>query len=124
MEEGKTRHGCLTAWLVLMIIGNSATALLYLLNGDAIRRALPNIPGWVLPVLIVFAVFNIICTISLLKWKKWGFWGFCVSSLVALIINLSIDIGIAQSLIGLVGVVVLYGVLQIGNDQKGWTQLE
>ena len=122
--EGKQRHGCLTAWLVLMIVTNSGTALTYLLAGDAIRRSLPNAPGWAFPVLIVFALFNLVCSIALFQWKKWGFWGFCGSSVVALLVNISIGLGIGPSLGGLVGVLLLYGVLNIGKENKGWPQLE
>ena len=49
----KQRHGCLTAYLVFMIIANSATGLVYLLASEAIRTAMPNMPVWASPVLIV-----------------------------------------------------------------------
>jgi hypothetical protein len=59
-----------------------------------------------------------------LNGKKWGFWGFIASSIVALFVNLSIGMGIGQSLLGLVGIALLYGVLHIGKENKGWPQLE
>ena len=124
MTDGKSRHGCLTAWLALMIIANSASALMYLLSSEAIRRSLPNIPGWAFPVLIVLSLFNLVCAIALFQWKKWGFWGFCTSAAVALVINLSIGLGIGATLGGLIGVALLYGVLQIGSENKGWPQLD
>ena len=124
MEEGKKRHGCLTAWLILMLVANSATALMYLLGRDAIQRQLPNMPGWAFPVLIVMALFNLACAIALFRWKKWGFWGFCASSVIALAVNLSAGLGIGQSLGGLIGVAIFYGVLQIGKENKGWPQLD
>ena len=124
MIDQKQRHGCLTAWLVLIIIANSATSLIYLLRGQAIKQALPQAPGWTFPVLAVFSVFNLVCAIALFKWKKWGFWGFLVSGMVAFIINLTIGLGIGQSLFGLLGIVLLYAVLHIGKEKKGWSQLE
>lgn len=120
----KQRHGCLTTWLVLMLITNSATALMYLFGAEAIRRGLPNAPPWIFPVLIVFAVFNVICAVALFKWKKWGFWGFCASSAVALVVNLSAGLGPGVAIFGLIGVALLYWVLNIGNENKGWPQLE
>ncbi len=114
----------MTAWLVLMIVGNSASALVYLLGSDAVRQSLPNAPGWTFPVLIVFSLFNLVCAIALFQWKKWGFWGFCVSSVVALVVNLSIGLGIGPSLGGLIGLLILYGVLHIGKEKKGWPQLD
>jgi hypothetical protein len=51
-------------------------------------------------------------------------WCFLVSSIIVLILNLSSGVGIGQSLLGLLGVVILYAVLQIGGENKGWTQLD
>lgn len=124
MADAKSRHGCLTAWLVVMIVANSGTALLYILGSDAIRRTLPNAPGWAFPVLIVCSLFNLVCSIALFQWRRWGFWGFCGSSLVGLVVNLSIGIPIGSALVGLVGALLLYGVLQIGKENRGWNQLE
>ena len=120
MSEQKQRHGCLTAWLVLMIIANSATALRYLLGSQAIKQAFPAAPGWAFPVLAVIGIFNLVCAIALFKWKKWGFWGFLVFSIVALNVNLSIGLGIGPSLFGLLGIVLLYAVLHIGKEKKGY----
>ena len=153
MAEAKIRHGCLTAWLVLIIIVNSVGALgylMYLLGRDIIYQMLQsqmyqsqmsqsqllqiqtllNIPVWVFLVSIVFSIFNLVCAIALFLWKKWGFWGFCASSVVALVLNLSVSssgIGqvISSTLISLVLVLVLFGVLHIGSkENKGWTQLK
>ena len=122
--ETKSRHGCLTAWLVLMIVANSGSGLFYLLRGHTVRQSLPSAPGWAIPVLIIFSFFNLVCAIALFQWKKWGFWGFCFSSVVALGINLSAGLGIGMSLAGLIGIAFLYGVLQIGKENKGWPQLQ
>jgi hypothetical protein len=124
MAGAKGRHGCLTAWLVLMIVANSGTALFYLLGSEAIRRTLPSAPGWAVPVLVVCSLFNLVCAIALFRWKRWGFWGFCGSSVFALVVNLSVGLGIGSALGGLVGVIVLYGLFQIGKENKGWPQLE
>jgi hypothetical protein len=123
MEE-KQRHGCLTAWLVLMIIANSATALIYLFASGTIRQTFPDAPAGIFPLLAILGIFNVVCSIALFKWKKWGFYGFMVSSIVALIINLIIGLNIAQSLGGLIGVAILYGVLKIGKERAAWPRLE
>jgi len=107
-----------------MIVVNSATALTYLLGRSVIRQNLPGIPSWALVVMGVFALFNLACAIALFKWKKWGFWGFLVSSAVVLTVNLCLGLGIGHSLLGLTGIALLYGVLQIGQENKGWPQLE
>lgn len=124
MAEPKPRHGCLTAWLVLMIIANSGAVIMYLLAGNTIRQNLPNAAPWAIPLLIVLGIINIICAIALFQWKKWGFFGFVVTSAIAFGINLSVGLGIGKSLLGLLGLAILYGVLQIGNENKAWNQLE
>ena len=75
--QTKQRHGCLTAYLVLAIIANSATALLYLFGAGAIKRGTPDMPDWSFPVLIVLVLFNLACAIALLQVEEVGFLGTC-----------------------------------------------
>jgi len=75
--------------------------------------------------------------------KKWGFWGYCASSIAGLAINLLINTGGAvqipggtsQALVGsisiiisvaavILGILILFGVLHIGKENKGWRQLK
>jgi hypothetical protein len=119
----KQRHGCLTAWLIVAIIANSAVGLFYFFNLAA-SGSMPHLSAWALPLLILLSFFNVLCAILLFRWKKLGFWGFCLSSTLAIIINLALGLGIFQSAVGLIGIAVLYGVLQIGKENKGWPQLE
>ena len=67
---------------------------------------------------------NVVFAIAIFQWKKWGFFGVIVNTIVAFGINMYAGVGIGQSVLGLVGVGVLFGVLQIGGDQNGWSQLE
>lgn len=124
MNETRQRHGCLTTWLVLMIVANSLTALLYTFGSAAILQNLPDAPAWALPVLGVACVINVVFAVALLQWKKWGFFGFTAMAIVTLFINLAIGLEVAQALPGLLGIAVLYWVLQMGQENKGWTQLE
>ena len=107
-----------------MMVANAATALIYLLAADGIRNNVPNMPEWAFPVLIVGGFFNLVCAIALFRWKKWGFWGFVVSAVVVFGVNLSIGVGPGSALAGLIGVAILYGVLQIGKDNQGWSQMD
>ena len=119
----KKRHGCLTTYLVVMIIANSLTALLYPFGAAAIKQRIPNIPNWAFPVLIAIAAVNVICAFALFRWKKWGFWGFAISTGIVFALNLAIGLSVASAIGGLVGVAVLYGALHIGKENKGWPQL-
>lgn len=124
MPDSKRRNGWLTAYLCFMAITNAGTALVYLFAGDAVRSSSPALPGWSIPVLAVGALINLVCVVALFKWKKWGFWGLCIMAVAAFVVNLTIGVGFGMALIGLLGFAILYGVLQIGTDNKGWPQLE
>ena len=123
-DQPKQRHGCLTAYLILMIIANSLTSLVYLVGGQSLRQQFPQMPTWAIPVLAALGLVNLTCAIALWRWKKWGFFGFIGSSLAAFVINLMVGISIYHALIGVIGFVILFGVLHIGKEKNGWNQLE
>jgi hypothetical protein len=124
--ESKQRHGCVTSWLVFMIVINSVTAILYLFAGDMVAKNLPGgIPTPMLILLAIVCICNVVFSTFLFLWKRWAFWGFAATSVVTFIINLSIGIGIVQSVMGLIGIAVLYGVLNIKKaDVAAWDHLE
>ncbi len=124
MAALKERHGCLTAWLVVMIVGNLIVAVYYLVSSASFRQAMPSGSEWTLPASIILLLFNMVCAVALLNWKKWGFWGICVSSTIVLIVNLSAGLGIIPALSALLGVILLFWVLHIGREKKGWPQLD
>jgi hypothetical protein len=118
----KTRPGFLTAWLVFIIFANLLFAIVYLFAGDMITKSIPE--GLSAPILILLAIggiANVIFSVKLFQWKKWGFWGFVITSIGELIIKLSIGLGIGHSLIGLLGVAILYGILKM---TWAWDDLE
>jgi hypothetical protein len=124
MFQTKQRHGCLTARLVVIVIANVLVGLAYLAARGTIAGALPNVPRGIFLLLSAVSFVNVVFAIALFQWKRWGFYGFVATSLLALVINLAAGLGVVRSLIGLLGVAILYGVLQIGGARKGWTQLE
>ena len=124
MTDGAQRHGCLTATLVFMFIANSAVTLLYTIGSDQVKRGLPDDAEWAIPVLAIMGVFNLVCAVALWKWKKWGFYGFAASAFIALIINLSIGLSPANAFMGLLGIPLLYWVLNMGKAEKAWPRLQ
>ena len=122
--ETKQRHGCLTAWLIVMIIANSLFALIYLIASTKIRSNLTKAPPWTAAALAVVCIANLIFSVALFQWKKWGFFGHVGTTILIVVINLKAGISISRVLFGMLGVVALYGVLQIGKANKGWPQLE
>lgn len=122
----RKRHGCVTAWLVFMIVVNSLVALMYFFLGDMIRGALPvEISSTMMILLGLIGAANVVFAVLLLKWKKIAFWGFVGTSLAALAINLTLELGIGQSLGGIAGIAILYGILQIKeNGVSAWDNME
>ena len=122
----KKRHGCVTAWLIIIIIANSIIAAGYTFGSEFIAQNYPGgISNVALVLLAVFGIANIVSAIMLLKWKKIGFWGFVASCIGILAVNLSIGISVSQSIWGLIGIAILYGVLQIKKDNvSAWTNLD
>jgi hypothetical protein len=125
MREGKQRHGCLTAWLVLMIVANLLTAVTNLAFGAALRQLHPDAPAWAMPVMGLACLANVAWAIALFRWKRWGFYAFVATAALATVINLMVGLNIVVAGgAAVVGVAILYGVLQIGGDWSGWSQLE
>jgi hypothetical protein len=129
----KKRHGCLTAWLILIIAFSSITLLSNLIENKIFIANL-SIGNWAPIVFILIYIWNIICVIALLKWKKWGFWGICSGAIITLITNIVFGISydfiyrvgyiIWATISAVVGIVILWIMLNIGGKDKAWTQLE
>ena len=58
------------------------------------------------------------------KMQEMGILGFLASSVVIFVVNVSAGFGVSSALVGLLGVAILYGVLHIGKETKGWSQLD
>jgi len=150
-EEKKKRHGCLTTWLIIMLILSSFAILgelLYIFGKNLFREVLQNpayteqvgadqlmqlkmlinTPNWFYLILIGFAIFNIVCAVALFTWRKWGFWGYMASNIITLAINIIFfSTGMLSLISGIattsIMILVLLGVLHIGKENKGWPQL-
>jgi hypothetical protein len=128
MTEKKTRNIFFTGWIVVLLVVYAGSALTnYVMSKETVLGALPPLPGWTFPVLILISIFEIIFATALYFWKEWGFWGLCFAAVGNLIVNLtlgSMGFGFWPFLFRLFGILVLFGVMQIGREQKIWTQLE
>ena len=118
------RHGCVTAWLVFMLIANSIVSFIYLLTllkpGGALKVSTNS-----LIVLLIAGLLNVAFSIMLLIWKKIGFYGFAVTSVLAFIVNFNKGISLLRCTVGLLGLLVLYGILQIKRDGvSAWDNLK
>jgi hypothetical protein len=138
-DAPKQRLGCLTVWLVLMILANAVAPVSDALRLRKVEESIPNFPAWVIWPSFGLAMLNIVFAVALLNWKKWGFFGILGASLavfalkVYLLNHLDAEIGIPQAATGLVaalalaplvGVIILFVLLRIGGEESAWSQLE
>ena len=114
--QQRKRHGCLTAYLIILLWQSCAYLWLFY------SISLDNTPLWDVLFFASFAV-NIFGIIALFKWKKWGFWMLCITGFISMLALLfgGYALGVLWPMIV---VAILYGVLQIGGESKGWNQLE
>ena len=125
-SQPKQRHGCVTAWLVLMIVVYTATMFYSMISTNAeLNPYAMVIPEWIYFTLSAVSLANVIFAIMLLKWRKVVFWGFAATSLITMGLNIYAGLGVTQSIVGLVGVGVLFAILQIKEDgRSAWENLE
>ncbi|HTB62936.1 MAG TPA: hypothetical protein VK737_05045 [Opitutales bacterium] len=124
------RHGCLTTWLILMIL----LELISLLTSGATAGGkssalgmLGNIkppPAWYDHVLLILSGLDIFCAVFVFMWKKWAFYGTVLVALTVLVLGLVAGQSIVDGLSALLLPGVLYGVLQIGGENSGWHRLK
>lgn len=107
-----------------MLIANTATAISTPLMLSTIRQTAPNVSTRSVAIIVTAAIANIVFAIALFKWRRWGFYGFIATAIVALITNLSIGLGIGQSIFGLIGIPLLYWVMNMGGANKAWPHLK
>jgi hypothetical protein len=117
------RHGCLTTWLVIAIIANAGTVIITPFSVGKLREAGHQISTPMVAVIVACGVANLACAFGLMRWKKWGFYGFALTTFVALLANIAMGTDLVQSAAGLIGIAVLYWVLNLGDENKAWPHL-
>ena len=119
------RHGCVTTWLVIMLILNAIISLAYLLMASGVMRKSLLLSPTTLIILALAGALNVVLSIMLLSWRKIAFYGFAIMAICTFVFNISIGISIVGSLLGLSGIVILYGVFQIKkNGVAAWDYLK
>ena len=124
--ETKQRHGCVTAWLILMIIAGTLSAASYFFMHEYFDENYPvEVSQPIKQIYGMLSIANVFLAVMLLQWKKWAFYFFAMNSLIVLILNLYIGLSIVISFMGLFGLAILFGVLQIKKDGvSAWENLE
>lgn len=123
--EGNGRHGCLTIWLLILLLWNLVLVLTY--TGCNMVQWFGDIGepfGWYFPIMIGLAVASLVCVMAIFRWRKWGFWGLLIISAVKIVLEV-IAGGTGFSVLSgvVISMLILYAVLHIGRTNKGWPQL-
>lgn len=112
----KERGALLTGWLAFIGLANAWTAYRYIdILRDFIQHSDTTLNGpasWAYPLLTVLALLNIGAVVALFKWRRFGLYLFIVTSGIALIVNVVLGIPLLLSLVGLIGVVLLWLILK------------
>ena len=126
-QNEKKRHWCLFAYLVLILVAYTLLAFVYFITPSYLYELafMSGYPDWFLYAMGILAVLYVISAFAVLRWKKWVFWLFTLTAFVPFCVNLYSGMFAIYSLLSeFIVVAILYGVLQIGGDKKGWSQLE
>jgi hypothetical protein len=146
-ETVKKRHGCVTVWLLLIILLNTLSSVtnfslpfvrdkllpklleqLPQLPPDVDEQilkseeALARVPTWIFMVSGTLALVAILSAMALLAWKKVGFYGICVVAVTSMGLNM-VGGQFGGICFGLMGIIILYAILQLGTP-SAWSQLE
>ena len=117
VPRGKRRHMLVSLWLMLMMAG-------YLLSMLYMASMLFAGAGLLWSLLSAAAcVAGAGCVFALWQWKKWGFLGLAAVAITHATINLLAGAGFMAYFSGVIGMGVLYAVLQVGKP-TAWSQLD
>jgi hypothetical protein len=126
MENEKTlvkqRHGCVTSLLIFLMIANSASVILYFFGSEFINKSLSvELSQSDKVILSGLQLANFISCILLFQWKKIGFWLYVITDLATVVLSMYQGNGISNLWSQLIGIAILFGVMQITNNNKKTT---
>ena len=117
-ETSKKRNLILTIFLLIIYLTDLIGTKSFLLENNLKELNKTEL------IFGILGIVDLILIVFLFYWKKWAFWALLGTSIITLIFNLNIGIG-AVSLIGLLGIIIIYLLLQLKRDGiKGWNNLE
>lgn len=124
--QNKQRHGCLTAWLIYLMLSYSLVSLGLFFNSDSIVQKFQYIKSENLLLIVAsIAILNVLFIFMLLKWFKLGFWGLLSTSTLLFIIQIMNSNNILTPIITAIVMLIMYGLLKLKKrNVSGWDNLE
>lgn len=109
----KKRHGCVTPFVILMILFNMTVPFFYIIlktfylhNEESTFSIQPILLG-------IFVIINLVSAFMLLEWKKLGFYGFVLSSIGILLMVSLLGLKEIIAIVAVIGGLLLYGLLRL-----------
>lgn len=124
--RNKQRHGCLTAWLIYLMISNSIVSLGLFYNiGSVVQRFQYIKSESLLLIVASIQILNVLFLFMLLKWFKLGFWGLLSTSVLLFIIQIMNTNNIITPIITVIVMLIMYGLLKLKKrNVSGWDNLD
>lgn len=122
MENLKERHGCVSAWLWMVIVVNLCFCVYYFMTMLDSESSQSLGYGF----LSSLSVFLILGAILLMRWSKCGFYLMVGTSLLILIVNhFLLEIEVGYSIPGILGILFWWVILQIRkNGVSAWKLMD
>ena len=122
MENYKERHGCVSAWLWIVIVANLCFCIYYFMTMLDSESSLSFGYG----LLSALSVSLILGAILLMRWSRCGFYLMIVASLLTLVVNhFLLEIEVAYSIHGILGILFWWAILQIRkNGVSAWKLMD
>ena len=119
--QKKERHGCLTAWLIYLIIAYSISTLIHFFNTDAENK----IPENMHLTYGALEILGIVFSVMIFNWVKLGFYGILIISIVLSLLQAMYGQGILSASFIFLCLLILFLLLQIKKANiSGWNNLE
>lgn len=106
-EPEPQRGGCLTAFLLVMIIANALTALFHLSFPSFVSRHYPGMGRGLVLLLGLGGLLNIVFAILVWQWRRAGVYGLAAIAVLVFPLNLHIGIPVLPAAFGLLGPLIL-----------------
>lgn len=122
MENLKERHGCVSAWLWMVIVVNLCFCVYYFMTMLDSESSQSLGYGF----LSSLSVFLILGAILLMRWSRCGFYLMVGTSLLTLIVNyFLLEIKVGYSIPGILGILFWWVILQIRkNGVSAWKLMD
>jgi len=114
-ENQVKRSGCLTAFIIILIVLYALGALGAFLAGPLVAGLMPEYAANASNSIFsgILSLLSIVFLIGVWKYKKWGFYGFAAAAVVSIIISVMTTGNILVSVIsGLIFPAILYFLIR------------